>query len=52
MIYETNRNKITYLRFIMALSIVWAHAYNVEVYNLQSCGVGGGYTCLRDLPTA
>lgn len=27
-------NKITYLTFILSLTIVWHHAYNVEVYNL------------------
>ncbi len=46
-----NKNKITYLRFFMALSIIWNHAYGVEVYNLQLKGDGGGYTCLRDSQT-
>ena len=35
MINQINRNKITYLNFIMAFFIVWHHAYNIEVYDLQ-----------------
>lgn len=38
-----NKNKITYLRFFMAFSIIWNHAYNVEVYNLQLKYGGGLY---------
>ena len=35
MIDQINRNKITYLNFIMAFFIIWHHTYNVNVYDLQ-----------------